>query len=114
MATDGIESVFLETHNWGKSVRFFRALGYEIEFETDHSSGMLRNGEGPYLFVAEVPASQAPNTTIVFHARDADTFELDPEVEVVSPFEATHWGTQVMGVRDPDGRLWNVEAPGRE
>ena len=33
MATEGIEAVFLETHNWGKSARFFQSLGYELEFE---------------------------------------------------------------------------------
>ncbi len=53
--TDGIEAVYLETHNWGKSARFFQKLGYTVEFETDHNSGQLRNGDGPYLFIAEVP-----------------------------------------------------------
>ena len=32
MTTEGIEAVFLETHNWGKSAKFFQTLGYEIEF----------------------------------------------------------------------------------
>jgi len=41
--TQGIEAVFLETHNWGKAARFFQALGFDLEFETDHSSGQLRN-----------------------------------------------------------------------
>ena len=38
MTTEGIEAVFLETHNWGKSAKFFQGLGYEIEFATDHNS----------------------------------------------------------------------------
>ena len=59
MTTDGIEAVFLETHNWGKAARFFQAFGFELEFETDHNSGQLRNGDGPYLFIAEVPAGRA-------------------------------------------------------
>src|SRR5205085_9949826 len=41
MTTEGIEAVFLETHNWGRAARFFRALGFELEFETDHQSGQL-------------------------------------------------------------------------
>ncbi len=53
--TEGIEAVFLETHNWGRSAKFFQALGFELEFETDHDSGQLRNGDGPYVFIAEVP-----------------------------------------------------------
>lgn len=34
MSTDGIEAVFVETHNWGKSAKFFQSLGYELEFGT--------------------------------------------------------------------------------
>lgn len=55
-----IEAVFLTTHNWGKSAKFFQALGFTLEFETDHNSGQLRNGDGPYLFIAEIPASEPP------------------------------------------------------
>ena len=47
MATEGIEGIYVETHNWGKTARFFRELGFAIEFETDHGSGMLRCGDGP-------------------------------------------------------------------
>jgi hypothetical protein len=34
MATDGIEAVFLETHNWGQAAKFFQALGFNLEFPT--------------------------------------------------------------------------------
>jgi hypothetical protein len=113
MTTQGIEALFLETHNWGAAARFFQALGYQLEFETDHASGQLRNGSGPYVFIAEVPADREPGVRVVFGVDDADAFRPDPVVEVVSPFEDTHWGTREMVVRDPDGRLWNLQAPGR-
>jgi hypothetical protein len=113
MATEGIEAVFLETHNWGKSAKFFQGLGYEIEFATDHNSGQLRRGDGPYLFIAEVPESQEPRRDIVLAVADADAFELDASVEVVSPWEETHWGTKLMTVRDPDGREWKLQAPAK-
>ena len=58
MTTEGIEAVFLETHNWGKSAKFFQGLGYEVEFATDHNSGQLRSGDGPYLFIAEIPETE--------------------------------------------------------
>jgi hypothetical protein len=48
MSTEGIEAVFLETHNWGKTAKFFTELG-----------------------------------------------------------------TREMTVRDPDGRLWNLQAPAK-
>ncbi len=111
MTTNGIEAVFLETHNWGKAAKFFQALGYELEFETDHSSGQLRNGDGPYVFIAEVPEDRPTGMQLVLHVDDAEAFDADPAVEVVTPFQPTHWGTQEMTVRDPDGRLWSLQAP---
>jgi len=112
MATEGIEAVFLETRNWGKSAKFFQALGFEVDFATDHNSGQLRNGDGPPLFIAEIPEGQEPQPArIVLKVSDADAFSADPIVEVVTPFEDTHYSTREMTVRDPDGRLWNLQAP---
>ncbi|MER6308522.1 VOC family protein [Streptomyces sp. NPDC001657] len=113
MTTEGIEAVFLTTHNWGKAAKFFQELGYTLEFATDHGSGQLRNGDGPYVFIAEIPEDQEPQTRIVLKAPAADTFRPDPVVEVVTPFEDTHYGTQEMTVRDPDGRLWSLQAPAK-
>ena len=60
MATRGLEGLVFETHNWGKSVAFWQALGYELEFETDHHSGQLRHpAGGPYIFLAERPEGDA-------------------------------------------------------
>lgn len=111
MATEGIEAVFLTSHNWGRSAQFFQALGYELEFSTDHNSGQLRNGDGPYIFIAEVPEDQPTQTQIVLKVPSADAFRADPSVEVVTPFEPTHYGTREMTVRDPDGRTWSLQAP---
>jgi uncharacterized glyoxalase superfamily protein PhnB len=111
MSTEGIEAVFLETHNWGKAAKFFQGLGFELEFATDHNSGQLRNGDGPYVFIAEVPEDREVHTRIVLKVADADAFSAEPGVEVVTPFEDTHYGTREMTVRDPDGRLWSLQAP---
>ncbi|GES32945.1 VOC family protein [Streptomyces angustmyceticus] len=111
MSTEGIEAVFLETHNWGKSARFFQALGFELDFATDHNSGLLRNGEGAYVFIAEVPADRKPEMQAVLKVPDAEAFRPGPDVEVVTPFEDTHFGTRQATVRDPDGRLWSLQAP---
>jgi Glyoxalase-like domain len=113
MKTEGIEAVFLTTHNWGRAARFFQALGFTLEFETDHNSGKLCNGEGPYLFVAEVPASEKPEAHVVLKVPDADAFRPEAIVAVVKPFENTHWGTRDMTIRDPDGRIWRLQAPAR-
>lgn len=111
MATEGIEALFLTTHNWGKSAKFFQELGFHLEFETDHSSGQLRAGDGPYLFIAEVPEGEQTQMQAVLKVPDAEAFHPAPVVEVVTPFENTHYGTREMTVRDPDGRLWSLQAP---
>jgi uncharacterized glyoxalase superfamily protein PhnB len=113
MSTEGIEAVFLETHNWGRSARFFQALGFELEFETNHASGQLRNGDGPYVFIAEIPEDQLPGMQLVLKVADAASFQPDPVVQVVSAFKESHYGSQEMTVRDPDGRIWNLQAPSK-
>ncbi len=110
MATEGIEAVFLTTHNWGKAAKFFQALGYTLEFETDHNSGQLRSESGPCLFIAEIPQNQAPQIQLVMKVADEKKFRAAPIVDVVTPFQDTHWGTREMTVRDPDGRIWSLQA----
>lgn len=114
MTTEGIEAIYLETHNWGRAAHFFQSLGYELELDTGHNSGQLRNGTGPYVFIAEVPEARELHTQIVMRVPDADAFRPDSVVEVVKPFEDTHYGTKEMTVRDPDGRTWTLQAPGKE
>jgi hypothetical protein len=111
VSTEGIEAVFVETHNWGKTAKFFQGLGFRLEFETDHNSGQLRNGEGPYVFVAEVPPDQDAGVQLVLKVADEGAFRVEPGVEVVTTWGDTHYGTREMIVRDPDGRLWNLQAP---
>jgi hypothetical protein len=93
MPTEGIDALFLETHNWSKTAEFFRALGYELEFETERNSGLLRNGDSPWIFVAEVPEAQELATRIALKVADADAFDAAPALDVVEPFKQTHWGT---------------------
>ena len=96
MASNGIGGFLIETHNWGKTVAFWQQLGYALEFETDHSSGMLRHpAGGPYLFVAE----RAPGAPLDLHpiilVDDAAGFAA-PSGTVDRPFEAQHWDVVEM------------------
>jgi hypothetical protein len=111
MATEGIEGIYVETHNWGGTAKFFRALGFDVEFETDHGSGMLRCGDGPYVFVEELPSDQALQLQVLVRVSGPEICRPGPPAEGVKPFEETHWGTREMHVRDPDGRIWSLQAP---
>ena len=110
--TDGIEGLIIETHNWGKTVAFWKGLGYEIEFETDHNSGLLRHPRGgPYLFVAERPPAQALKLLPVLAVTQAAQFSPPSSGTVVRPFEPQHWQVLEMLLADPDGRELSVQAP---
>lgn len=108
MTTTGIAAVYLTTRNWGKAARFMQSLGYETDFTTDHNSGLFRNAGGPSVFVAEVPHEE-PDTRLVLAVPDTDAVHLE-DAEVLTPFQDTHFGTREMVVRDPDGRLWTLQA----
>jgi hypothetical protein len=112
METEGIEGLLIETHNWGKTVAFWKGLGYELEFETDHHSGRLRHPRGgPYLFVAERPPHQALKVVPMLGVKDATRFSPPSAATVVRPFEPQHWQVLEMLLADPDGRELSVQAP---
>ncbi|MEN8181799.1 MAG: VOC family protein [Myxococcota bacterium] len=112
MASEGIRGLYIETHNWGKSVAFWKALGYELEFETDHHSGSLRHpAAGLWIFLAERPLGHALKLYPVVIVDDAATFEAPAAGQVERPFVAQHWDVMEELLRDPDGRLVSVQAP---
>jgi hypothetical protein len=112
MTSTGIEGLYIETHNWGKTVAFWIALGYVLEFETDHHSGQLRHpAGGPYLFVAERPAEHALVMYPVVHADDATAFAPPAGAAIAKPFTPEHWGVVEMHLSDPDDRPVSVQAP---
>lgn len=112
MTTEGIQGLLFETHNWGKTVAFWKALGYVLEFETDHHSGQLRHpGGGPFLFVAERPLDQPIKIVPMVGVSDAAQFSPPNAGTVVRPFEEQHWPALEMLVADPDGRELSVQAP---
>ncbi|MCU1427536.1 MAG: hypothetical protein JWL83_1536 [Actinomycetia bacterium] len=112
MTTRGIEGLIIETHNFGKSVAFWNALGYELEFETDHHSGQLRHPSGgPYLFVVERSPADALEMQPLVGADDAASFAVPASGTLDHDFEPRHWGVTEMVVLDPDGRRISVQAP---
>lgn len=110
--TEGIDTILIETHNWGKTVAFWQGLGYEVEFETDHHSGRLRHPRGgPSLFVAERPSGHQLKVVLGLSVSDATSFKPPHAAIVTRPFEKQHWPALQMLLADPDGRDVAVEAP---
>jgi len=113
MTTRGIDMVLVETHNFGKTVAFWKSLGYELEFETDHHSGRLvhPSGAAPAIFVAERPPGQALEVVLGVSVKAPEDFRPPTSGTVRQPFEMQHWGALQMLVADPDERIVAVEAP---
>jgi hypothetical protein len=112
MPTGGIEGLIVATHNWGRSVAFWKALGFEVEFETGRNSGRLRHPSGgPYLFVHEVPENEAVDLRPLLPVADPGTFEPPHSGYVETPFEPRRWGALEMLLRDPDGHLLSMQSP---
>ena len=59
------------------------------------------------------PSTGRRGSSSLLKVADADGFQPDPVLDVVTEFEDTHFGTREMTVRDPDGRIWSLQAPGR-
>lgn len=109
-ATKGIEGLLIETHNWGKTVAFWKSLGYELEFETDHRSGRLRHpAGGPWLFIAERPPEHALQIVPGLTVESAEAFAPPTSGTVKRPFVKEHWGALQMLLGDPDGREIAIE-----
>jgi catechol 2,3-dioxygenase-like lactoylglutathione lyase family enzyme len=108
----GFEHVYLETHNWGKCVAFWKSLGFSLDFETDHHSGQLTAPNGTRVFIAE-RSPLDPVGLDIFLGTEFGNHQPPDNVHVVHDWTPTHWGTQVLTVRDPDGRMFRLEAPAK-
>jgi methyltransferase (TIGR00027 family) len=112
METEGIEGLLVETHDWDRTVAFWKGLGYELEFETGHHAGQLRHPRGgPYIFVAERPPGQPLRIVPAVAVKDASRFTPPSAATVLRPFAPQHWPILEMRLADPDGREIGVYAP---
>ena len=111
MATEGIEGFYVETHNYGATAAFWKSLGFESLFETDHGSGQWVNpAGGPYVFIAERQDAEL-DTHPILKVADAGTFSPSRPLDYVRAFTPQHWGVDEAIVRDPDGRQVSLQAP---
>lgn len=112
MTTKGIDVLLFETHNFGKSVAFWKSFGYELDVETDHNSGQLSHpAGGPRLFIAERPPEHALHVIPGLSIENATAFVPPSSGSVKRPFIEEHWGAMQMLLADPDGREVAIEAP---
>ena len=108
MATEGFAGFYVETHDYQATATFWASLGFDKVFETDHGSGEWKHpGGGPYVFIAEQPADAPLAMYPILWVADSTAFPL----AVTEPFRPEHWGMMSTYIKDPDGRLANLQAP---
>ena len=110
MPVTGVHHLLVETHNWGKSVAFWRQLGWELAEDHGTSGKLIAPGGGAYIWLSEVAPNRPPAIDVYFDVSDPDRFAPKSPVEIVEPLHDTHWGTKLMSVRDPDGRIVRLQA----
>jgi hypothetical protein len=109
MAVTGIHHLLVETHNWGKSAKFWQELGWTLAEDRGTSGKLVPPGGGAYIWLSEVPQSKTPVVDVYFDLEDKGFAPRSP-VQVIDALAATHWGTRLMTVRDPDGRVVRLQA----
>ena len=111
MATEGFLGYYVETRNYVATAGFWKSLGFESVFETDHESGQwLHPNGGPYVFIAEQHDREL-TTHPILHVADSASFA--PKATTLNferAFESQHWGVVEAMVLDPDGRAVSLQA----
>lgn len=103
--------MYLQTRNYGATAAFWKSLGFESTFETDHGSGQWQHPSGgAYLFIDEQPTGEL-ETHLILSVADAAAFSPDRPAEFIKPFTPEHWGVLEAVVADPDGRRVSLQAP---
>jgi hypothetical protein len=111
VATEGFEGFYVETRSYGATAAFWRSLGFENVFETDHGSGQfVHPAGGPYVFINEQQGAEL-ETHPVLRVADSTAFAPGRPLDFAEPFAPQHWGMMQALIRDPDGRQVGLQAP---
>ena len=101
----------METRNYGATAAFWKSLGFDNVFETDHGSGQWRHpAGGPYVFINEQHDGDL-ETHPILRVSNAEAFQPDRRPDFVQQFTEQHWGVVEALIRDPDGRNVSLQAP---
>jgi len=113
---EAVSAITLATHDMGRAVRFYRALGFDvIHGGTNATFTSFRAGTG-YLNLTAQPAHQRWSWwgRAVFHVADVDAFYrravvagLDPQ----TPPRDAEWGERYFHITDPDGHELSFARP---
>jgi catechol 2,3-dioxygenase-like lactoylglutathione lyase family enzyme len=113
-----IESLYLETNHWDRSVAFWKGLGFTVARqwgEDGHRACHLESNSARITLAELGDRSHLPDRpTPYFEVSDIETIDRElassNDVSVLVPLEKTHWGTRWIRVQDPDGNIYALQA----
>ena len=103
-----LDHLYRETTRWEESTEFWSRLGFSFAEqwgEPPHRAGRLTRDTAS-LVLAEVSEGAGMASTPFFEVSDIAEFSGEADADVV----ATHWGTHMVTVTDPDGRTYHFES----
>ena len=116
MTIECISAITLATHDMSRAVRFYRTLGFEVNYGSEAASfTSFRVGAG-YLNLIAQPTDRQWSWwgRVIFYVSDVDTLyrhavacELDPDT---TPEDAD-WGERYFHMTDPDGHEISFAGP---
>jgi len=116
MAVTGLDHLYIETHHFDNTRRFWEALGFRAVAtwgDGEHRAGIMQTA-GLVIVISQAGASAPPEQSIYFKL-DGDPVEIerklstDPAVTLTKARHESHWESQLIEVEDPDGRRYNLE-----
>ena len=97
--TNTITYIFLETHNWGKTVKYWQQMGYTVDLDLGSSGRMVNAAGGPALFITEMPEGHELTTQIAIRT-DEEGWKPEPPVEVTNAVKVCPALVYAVGVSD--------------
>ena len=108
--TKGIDYVYIETHSFAAAVEFWKAMGFEVVLDLGTAGRLVHPDDGGAIHLEEIPKDRTPGMQMYLKGDERGA----PEgVEVQADWHPSHWGTELLEVKDADGRLVTVQRAGK-
>ncbi len=113
---EGISAITLATHEMSRTVRFYRALGFEVLHGGEESSFTSFRAGTSYLNLFAQPAERRWSWwgRIIFYVTDVDTLYDRALAAGCQPTTAPRdakWGERFFHLTDPDGHELSFARP---
>lgn len=111
-----INAITLATHDMGRAVRFYRALGFEIRYGGEHASFTSFTVGPGYVNLTAAPSNQRWSWwgRVVLHVDDVDGLYARARARGLAPEAAprdAEWGERYFHLVDPDGHELSFARP---